>query len=89
MNNKEGQEIESHVIHSYEFLKNILWTKELENILGIAHTHHEKLDGSGCPLEIDGERISVQAKMIAITDVYDALTAQDKLIKKRFPMKRH
>ena len=42
MNNKERQKIKSHVIHSYEFLKNILWTKELENILDIAHAHHEK-----------------------------------------------
>ncbi len=70
------------VIHSYEFLKNVPWTKELENIPNIAHAHHEKLDGSGYPLEIDGERISVQAKMIAITDVYDALTAQDRPYKK-------
>ena len=62
MNNKERQEIESHVIHSYEFLKNILWTKELENIPDIAHAHHEKLDGSGYPLEIDGERIPYRRK---------------------------
>jgi HD-GYP domain-containing protein (c-di-GMP phosphodiesterase class II) len=54
----------------------------LENIPDIAHAHHEKLDESGNPLEIDGERISVQAKMIAITDVYDALTAQDRPCKK-------
>ena len=45
MNNKERQEIESHVIHSYEFLKNILWTKELENIPDIVHAHHEKALG--------------------------------------------
>jgi HD-GYP domain-containing protein (c-di-GMP phosphodiesterase class II) len=82
LNNKERQEIESHVIHSYDFLKNVPWTKELENIPNIAHAHHEKLDGSGYPLEIDGERISVQAKMIAITDVYDALTAKDRPYKK-------
>ncbi len=82
LDDKERQEIESHVIHSYEFLKNIPWTKELENIPHIAHAHHEKLDGSGYPLEIDGERISVQAKMIAITDIYDALTAQDRPYKK-------
>jgi len=82
LDDKERQEIESHVIHSYEFLKNVPWTKELENIPDIVYAHHEKLDGSGYPLEIDGERISVQAKMIAITDVYDALTAQDRPYKK-------
>ncbi len=59
MNNKERQKIKSHVIHSYEFLKNVPWTKELENIPDVVHVHHEKLDGSGYLLEIDEERISV------------------------------
>ncbi len=70
------------MIHSYDFLKNIPWTKELGRVPDIAHAHHEKLEGSGYPLEIDGERISVQAKMIAITDIYDALTAKDRPYKK-------
>ncbi len=82
LDDKERQEIESHVIHSYEFLKNIPWTKELENIPDIAHAHHEKLDGSGYPLETEGEKIPVQSKIMAIADIYDALTARDRPYKK-------
>ena len=82
MNNKERQKIESHVAHSYEFLKNIPWTKEFENIPDIAHAHHEKLEGSSYPLKIDVEKIPIQSKMMAITDIYDALTAKDRPYKK-------
>jgi len=85
LNDKERQEIESHVIHSYEFLKNIPWTKEFENIPDIAHAHHEKLNGSGYPLRIDEEKIPVQSKMMAITDIYDALTAKDRPYKRAVP----
>ena len=88
LDEKERLEIESHVIHSYEFLKKIPWTKELENIPNIAHAHHEKLDGSGYPLEIDGGLIPVQSKMMTITDIYDALTAQDRPYKKAAPHER-
>ena len=82
MNNKERQEIESHVIHSYEFLKNIPWTKEFEGIPDVAHAHHEKLVGSGYPLKIKGDKIPVQSKIMAIADIYDALTAKDRPYKK-------
>jgi len=79
---KERHEIESHVIHSYKFLKKIPWTKELEKVPDIAHAHHEKLNGNGYPLEIDGEKIPVQSKMMTISDIYDALTARDRPYKK-------
>ncbi|MFQ5685930.1 MAG: HD domain-containing phosphohydrolase [Candidatus Scalindua sp.] len=82
LDEKERHEIESHVIHSYDFLKKIPWTKELEKVPDIAHAHHEKLNGSGYPLGIDGKKIPVQSKMMTITDIYDALTAQDRPYKK-------
>jgi HD-GYP domain-containing protein (c-di-GMP phosphodiesterase class II) len=88
LDHNERQEIESHVIFSYEFLKKIPWTKELENIPDIAHSHHEKLNGSGYPLRIDGEKIPIQAKMMTITDIYDALTARDRPYKKAAPHER-
>ena len=78
LNDEERQEIESHVIHSYEFLKNIPWTKELENVPDIAHAHHETLNGNGYPLKLNEDKISIQSRMMAITDIYDALTAHDR-----------
>ena len=82
LNEEERQEIESHVIYSYEFLKNIPWTKELENVPDIAHAHHETLNGIGYPLKIKKYKIPIQSRMMAITDIYDALTAKDRSYKK-------
>ncbi len=82
LNEEERQEIESHVIYSYEFLKNIPWTKELENVPDIAHAHHEALNGIGYPLKIKKYKIPIQSRMMAITDIYDALTAKDRPYKK-------
>lgn len=85
LDEKERHEIESHVVHSYEFLKKIPWTKEFDNIPDIAHAHHEKLNGDGYPLGINTDKIPIQSKMMAITDIYDALTAQDRPYKKAVP----
>ncbi len=74
----ERQEIESHVVHTYAFLKHIPWTKGLAAVPEIAYTHHEKLDGSGYPRGIVGEEIPLQARIMTVTDIYDALTAGDR-----------
>jgi HD-GYP domain-containing protein (c-di-GMP phosphodiesterase class II) len=74
--------IESHVSHSYEFLKKIPWTKHLEDIPIIAYGHHEKLDGTGYPLGLTQEKIPVQTQMMTIADIYDALTATDRPYKR-------
>jgi response regulator RpfG family c-di-GMP phosphodiesterase len=82
LSEEERQEIESHVIYSYEFLMNIPWTKELENVPDIAHAHHETLNGIGYPLKLKEDKIPIQSRMMAITDRYDALTAKDRSYKK-------
>ncbi|MES0489814.1 MAG: HD domain-containing phosphohydrolase [Leptospirales bacterium] len=81
----ERAEIESHVTHTYAFLKQIPWTKDLEGIPNIAHSHHEKLDGTGYPLGIPAEKIPLQARMMTISDIFDALTAWDRPYKKAVP----
>lgn len=81
----ERREIESHVTHTYRFLSQIPWTRQLRRVPEIAYAHHEKLDGSGYPLAIGGGGIPVQSKMMAISDIYDALTASDRPYKKAVP----
>jgi HD-GYP domain-containing protein (c-di-GMP phosphodiesterase class II) len=78
----ERLHIEAHVIHTYEFLKRIPWTKDLKDVPAIAHGHHEKLDGSGYPCGLKSPDISIQSQIMAITDIYDALTAGDRPYKK-------
>jgi HD-GYP domain-containing protein (c-di-GMP phosphodiesterase class II) len=82
---QEVDEIRSHVVHTFQFLAQIPWTKEFRRIPDIARSHHEKLDGSGYPHGITGEQIPVQSRMMTIADIYDALTAADRPYKKAVP----
>ncbi|MBS1983949.1 MAG: GAF domain-containing protein [Bdellovibrionales bacterium] len=84
----ERLEIESHVTQSFEFLRKIPWTRELAGVPTIAYAHHERLDGSGYPRGIRGPVIPVQAQIMAIADVYDALTANDRPYKPALPTAR-
>ncbi len=77
--------IQSHVTHTYEFLKRIPWTKELKDVPSIAYGHHEKLDGTGYPLGLEAPNIPIQSQIMAIADIYDALTAADRPYKRSIP----
>ncbi|MEO8843984.1 MAG: HD domain-containing phosphohydrolase [Kofleriaceae bacterium] len=84
----ERLEINSHVVHTYNFLKEIPWSRTLRDVPEIAGAHHEKLDGSGYPNKLRGEAIPVPARMMAISDIYDALTASDRPYKKAMPVEK-
>jgi HD-GYP domain-containing protein (c-di-GMP phosphodiesterase class II) len=84
----ERLQIESHVVHTFNFLKQIPWTKGLQNIPGIARAHHEKLDGTGYPYKLRSDEIPLPAKMMTICDIYDALTAADRPYKRAVPIDR-
>lgn len=75
---QERVEIESHVTHTYEFLRLIPWTRDLAQLPDYAYAHHEKLDGSGYPRGLAQADIPVPARMMTISDIYDALTAPDR-----------
>ena len=79
---EERAEIESHVTHTYDFLKQINWTKDLKNVPEIAYGHHEKLDGTGYPRGLKNSEIPIQAQLMTIADIYDALTAGDRPYKR-------
>lgn len=81
----ERREIESHVTHTFRFLSQIPWTRTLRRVPEIAYAHHEKLDGKGYPRAVPADQIPVQSKMMAISDIYDALTASDRPYKKAVP----
>jgi hypothetical protein len=82
---QERLEMESHVTHSFHFLTKIPWTPIMKGIPEIAYGHHEKLDGSGYPRGLQGDQIPLQARMMTIADIYDALTAQDRPYKRAVP----
>jgi len=88
LNNEERKEIESHVLHTYNFVSKIPWPTEFKNIPKIAIMHHEKIDGTGYPYGIKGADIPIQARMMAVADIYDALTASDRPYKKAMTHER-
>jgi HD-GYP domain-containing protein (c-di-GMP phosphodiesterase class II) len=88
LDERERREIESHVTHTYRFLEQIPWTRELKGIPDIAYGHHEKLNGRGYPRAIGAEAIPVQTRMMTISDIFDALTATDRPYKRAVPNER-
>ncbi|MFQ5662896.1 MAG: HD domain-containing phosphohydrolase [Terriglobia bacterium] len=85
---EERQQIESHVIHTFNFLAQIPWTREFKHIPLIARAHHEKLDGSGYPYKLQQPQIPPQTKIMTISDMFDALSAADRPYKKAVSMER-
>jgi HD-GYP domain-containing protein (c-di-GMP phosphodiesterase class II) len=83
---EERLEMESHVTHSFHFLTKIPWTHLMRGIPEIAYKHHEKLDGTGYPRGLVGDQIPLQARMMTISDIFDALTAQDRPYKPAVPV---
>ena len=88
LDDNERREIESHVTHTFNFLKQIPWTRELKGIPTIAQGHHEKLNGRGYPRRVGAEDIPVQTRMMTIADIFDALTATDRPYKRAVPYER-
>lgn len=82
----ERLEIESHVTHTFNFLRQIPWTPELGRIPEIAYGHHEKLNGRGYPRGVTAQSIPVQSRIMAVSDIFDALTASDRPYKRAVPV---
>lgn len=85
---EERREIESHVVHTFNFLRRIPWPADLAAIPEIAGAHHEKLDGSGYPHGRSAAEIPLGSRLMTVADIYDALTASDRPYKKSMPSER-
>ena len=68
--------IRRHAALSRSILQKIHFQRHLKNIPEIAASHHEKVDGSGYPLGLKGEQIPLGGKILAVCDVFDALTSR-------------
>ena len=88
LDENERLQIESHVVHTVNFLQQIPWTSEIRNIPDIARGHHEKLNGLGYPYKLSAPEIPVQTRMMTIADIFDALSAADRPYKKSVGLDR-
>ena len=74
----EREIINDHIVITIEMLEQLPYPKNLKNIPEFAGGHHEKMDGTGYPKGLNESQMSIQAKIMAIADIYEALTAADR-----------
>ncbi len=74
--------INHHIVITEKMLGQLVFPKHLKNISTIASAHHEKINGTGYPHGLKGNQIMVQAKILGIADIFEALTAKDRPYKK-------
>ncbi|MFZ6768750.1 GAF and HD-GYP domain-containing protein [Undibacterium sp. Di26W] len=78
LNAAERAIINNHIVTTIKMLEALPWPKHLQNVPEYAGGHHERMDGKGYPRGLHGEQMSVQAKIMAIADIFEALTAKDR-----------
>lgn len=74
--------INDHITRTIIMLEELPYPRHLKNVPGIAGGHHEKIDGTGYPKGLRGEDMPVTARVMAIADIFEALTASDRPYKK-------
>ncbi len=79
---EERQIINNHVVVTIKMLEKLPYPKKLRRVPEYAGGHHEKLDGTGYPNGLKDEQLSTQARMMALADIFEALTAKDRPYKK-------
>jgi len=83
---EERNIINEHAKISVEILNKLPFPKKYKEIPQISGNHHEKINGKGYPQGLKGDEISFEARILAITDIYEALTASDRPYKKANPL---
>ena len=82
LNADERNVINNYIDVTIKMLESLPFPKHLQNVPEYAGGHHEKMDGTGYPRGLKREDMSVQARLMAIADIFEALTAQDRPYKK-------
>jgi HD-GYP domain-containing protein (c-di-GMP phosphodiesterase class II) len=78
----ERRIIENHAAITFKILTHLPFPRKLINVPEYASGHHEKLDGSGYPRALTAENMPLQSRIIAVADIFEALTARDRPYKK-------
>ena len=78
LTDEERFAINDHVVQTIKMLSQLPFPKHLKCVPEIAGGHHERLDGTGYPKRLRGEQLSVPARVMAIADIFEALTARDR-----------
>ena len=82
LTHEEREVINNHIVMTIEMLEQLPFPKHLKRVPEYAGGHHEKMDGTGYPKGLKAEEMSLPARMMAIADIFEALTAADRPYKK-------
>lgn len=82
LNAQEREIINNHISVTIRMLESLPWPKHLQAVPEYAGGHHERMDGKGFPRGLLGTQMSVQARVMAIADIFEALTAKDRPYKR-------
>ena len=85
ISHEERQIINNHMVVTIDMLEGLPFPKQLKRVPEYAGGHHEKMNGSGFPKGLTKDQMSIPARMMAIADIFEALTAKDRPYKD--PMK--
>ncbi|MCL9783369.1 transporter substrate-binding domain-containing protein [Vibrio sp. S4M6] len=80
--------INEHMISGIKMLESLPFPEELKNVPRLATTHHETLAGTGYPRQLSAKDLSIPERILAIADIFEALTASDRPYKKAFPLSK-
>ena len=84
----ERKQIEQHIVDTWEILKRVPWPRFVAHVPHIAACHHEKPNGKGYPWGFRAEDIPLGGKILAIVDIFEALTAKDRPYKPAIPIEK-
>jgi HD-GYP domain-containing protein (c-di-GMP phosphodiesterase class II) len=74
----EREVINHHIVSTIQMLEQLPWPKHLQRVPEFAGGHHERMDGKGYPKGLTRDQMSLQARMMGIADIFEALTASDR-----------
>lgn len=83
---KDREVINKHVVTTIKMLESLPYPKSLRNVPRFAEAHHERMDGKGYPKGLKGDQIPLQGRIIAIADIFEALTAKERPYKKEMTL---
>jgi HD-GYP domain-containing protein (c-di-GMP phosphodiesterase class II) len=83
---EERQVMNNHAAVSIKMLSQLPFSKNLQRVPEYAGGHHEKLNGEGYPLKLKADQLPLQARILAVADIFEALTASDRPYRKPMPL---
>lgn len=84
----ERRQMENHVVMTGKILEKVRFSKQYENVPRLAASHHELLNGSGYPEHKKGDELSLETRILTVTDIFDALTSSDRPYKEPMPREK-